>query len=394
MRIPYLGLLFIVLINALVDLYIYRSLSKKRRFWSIIQLVTATIFEIGLVILFFLPISSTADSFLRGLMWVIFIYISIYIPKYIFVIFDLIARIPCLWHKKKLTAVTWTGSVLAVILFFSLWWGALWNRFNIDVKEQTVEMANLPSSFDGFRIVQISDLHVGTYGENTGFIESLVKKVNGLHPDVVFFTGDIVNRHSDELKPFIAVLSQIKAKYGVFSIKGNHDYGDYYNWDNPEDKKADNERLALFQKNMGWKLLRNTSEAITKGNDSIIVIGVENIGDPPFHRYGNLRKAYPDLSDANPKILLSHNPAHWVEEIADSPYNIGLTLSGHTHAMQMTLFGWSPVSYRYKTWGGLYSDKSNRHKLYVNIGTGTVGFPARIGATPEITVITLKKAEK
>ena len=389
MRIPYLGLLIIILLNCGVDWYIYKCLRRLRTaIPGLIQLWSAVILALGLLSFFVMPVQNTSDAHLRALMWVIFIYITIYVPKYIFVIFNAIAQIPRLWHKRPYSAVTWTGAVIAGILFLSLWWGALFNRFDIDVKEVDVEIAQLPRSFEGFKIAQISDLHVGTYGENTDFIEQLVERINSLCPDMVLFTGDIVNRHTDELKPFVPVLSEIKAKYGVYSILGNHDYGDYYRWKDSMERENNNLQLYELQKQMGWKLLRNEHDYIAVGSDTLVIVGVENIGDPPFNLYGDLTKAYPTPTDSKHKILLSHNPAHWVKDIADSDNNIDLTLSGHTHAMQMELFGWSPSSFRYKTWGGLYCDSKGRY-LYVNIGTGTVGFPARIGATPEITLITL-----
>lgn len=396
MRIPVLTLIIAVLLNLSVDWYIFRFLFSefRNRIWAKIQLWSALIFALGLVSLFFVPVRDLSDAGLRSLMWIIFIYITVYVPKYIFVIFDVISRIPRLWHGRRIKTVSWTGTTSAVILFASLWWGALFNRYNIDVNRVDVEMPRLAKSFDGFKIAQISDLHVGTYGNDTAFVAKLVDEINSLHPDVIFFTGDIVNRKTAELKPFVRTLSRLNARYGVYSVLGNHDYGDYYHWDNDDSHRLNNDSLYVFQKEMGWKLLRNEYSDIVVKNDTLVVIGVENIGDPPFHVYGDLTKSYPDLSDGRPKILLSHNPAHWEKEVADSDKNIDLTLSGHTHAMQISLLGFSPAKFRYDTWGGLYTDKSDRHKLYVNIGTGTVGFPARIGATPEITLITLHPSEK
>jgi hypothetical protein len=240
-------------------------------------------------------------------------------------------------------------------------------------------------------VVHISDLHLGTYGNDTTYISTIVNKVNSLKADVILFTGDIVNRNSNELKPFVSTLSRLKAKDGVYSILGNHDYGDYEDWKSEAEKAANFQALKDMQAEMGWTMLNNQSTAITRGNDSITIIGVENIGDPPFHIYGDMSKAYSDISDKQYKILLTHNPAHWTSDIENQKEsNIALTLSGHTHAMQMEFFGISPARFRYRTWGGLYNDNYN-HPLYVNIGIGTVGFPARIGATPEITLITLKQ---
>ena len=242
--------------------------------------------------------------------------------------------------------------------------------------------------------MQISDMHLGSYGNDTTFVAKLVDSINALHPDVVFFTGDIVNRCSDELKPFMSVLSRLNAKDGVYSIMGNHDYGDYRNWQNPQDKINDRIKLKDMQRQMGWRMLNNSHDYLRRGSDSIAIVGVENIGDPPFESYGDLNKAYPTPSDSVFKILLTHNPAHWTSAIKDNKsQRFDLTLSGHTHAMQIEFAHISPAVFRYKTWGGMYND-SIGHDLYVNIGTGTVGFPARIGATPEVTLFTLHQSKK
>lgn len=289
--------------------------------------------------------------------------------------------------------MTWVAVAAGLSLFAAIWYGALVNRFHTDVKRVEVAVKGLPDSFDGYTIAQISDLHTGTYGNDTSFVAKLTERTNALGADVVVFTGDIVNRRSDELKPHMAPLSRMNAPHGIFAILGNHDYGDYYDWPSPEAKAANMEELYREYKQMGWRLLRNETVFLHRGSDSIALIGVENIGDPPFPIYGSLEKAYPAGSDGLTKILLSHNPAHWHNDLAQgrTPNDIDLTLAGHTHAMQIELLGLSPAVFRYPEWGGLYNDGRDRW-LYVNIGAGTVGLPMRIGATPEITLITLKKA--
>ncbi len=255
------------------------------------------------------------------------------------------------------------------------------------------EFADLPEDFDGYKIVQFSDFHVGTYGSDTAFVSEVVDVMNGLGADAIFFTGDIVNRRTGELTPFVKPLSRLHAPDGVYSILGNHDYGDYCTWESDADKAENLEEMKSLQKEMGWELLNNSTVYLREGADSIALVGVENWGEPPFKAYGDLDKAYPNQSDSVFKILLTHNPMHWVERISgNDTVNIDLALSGHTHAMQMQIGGWSPSKWRYPTWGGLYGDESGAHKLYVNIGLGTVAIPARIGATPEITLITLKRA--
>lgn len=395
MRIPWLLFSISAIIILACDLYIYLAASKrcKSPVPARIQLISSIAAYVLLAIAVALPRRGGDDATLRTIMWMLFIVISVYFSKFTFVIFDLIARIPYLFKHKRIKWLSLAGGILAVVMFLTMWWGALVNRFRLDIKEIEIPVENLPAEFDGYRIIQTSDLHTGTYGSDTAFVSQFVDRVNSLDGDVIMFTGDIVNRHSEELLPFIAPLSRLDAPDGVISILGNHDYGDYHTWESPEEKDADREHLLSYQKQMGWNLLLNSHEIIHHGADSIAVIGVENIGDPPFKIYGSLKDSYPERNDAVTKILLTHNPAHWEQEIADrNDNNIALTLSGHTHAMQMEVLGISPAAWRYDRWGGLYYDKSGKHPLYVNIGTGTVGLPMRLGATPEITVITLKKA--
>ncbi len=396
MRFPLIPVLVLLLVNCGIDLYIYRALLKRtaNRLWSRIQLWCAALFFIAMIVIICLPKRQGDDGAFLALMWCLYAYLSIYLSKYLFVVFDLIAKLPQLWHRRRSKTVTAAGIVMAVACFLLLWWGALINRYNIDIKKVEFASAEVPVGFDGFRIVQISDLHTGSYGSDDSFLTKLVELVNGLNPDMIVFTGDIVNRHSSELEPFVDVLGALKAPYGIWSILGNHDYGDYYDWTS-DDAKAENMRqLYDMQHAMNWNLLLNQHAPVVCGTDTLMLIGVENLGDPPFKNYGDLKAAYPTLGDGHFKLLLSHNPAHWTNDISGHPeVNIPLTLSGHTHAMQISAGRVSPAVFRYKTWGGMYSDDAG-HNLYVNIGTGTVGMPARIGATPEITVITLRHSSK
>lgn len=395
MRLPLLPMIIVLIINLAIDYYIWRVAARRCRsvIPSRIQLVSALAIYLVLIVTLCLPRRTGSDEVLASVMWLLFGYFSIFISKALFVITDLIASIPRLFGRRRIGWLSLAGGILAVVTFLAMWWGALVNRFRIDVREVTVEIPGLPEAFDGFTIAQFSDFHVGTYGRDTSFVSHVVDRINLLDADLVVFTGDIVNRRTDELIPFVAPLSRLDAPEGVYSILGNHDYGDYIQWDSPEAKQRNMEEMYRLQKDMRWNLLLNSHEMFHRGNDSIALIGVENVGDPPFKVYGSLPDAYPALSDSVTKILLSHNPAHWTSDIADNDsVNIALTLSGHTHAMQIELFGWSPAVYRYPTWGGLYADRSHRSQLYVNIGLGAVGIPMRLGATPEITLFTLRKA--
>lgn len=427
MRVSLIFLLIVLAICSAVDRYIYRQIQLRvhdPRPWLRLQLWSAIAFQALLVIGMLIPARAGDNAMLLTKMWLFFGYATIYLPKILFVILDSIALVPTLFHKKRLKPLTILGIGMAVLLFGGMWWGALINRFRIDNKQVDIREAGLPESFDGYRIVQISDLHLGTLVNNTTFLAKIIADVNAQKPDLVVFTGDIVNRQSVEIEPFVTTLATLDAPDGVLAILGNHDYGDYMNWQSPEEKTANMEQLYAAYGRTNIRLLRNETVWIRRGNDSIAIIGVENIGDPPFPVYGSLAKAYPAANDSRFKILLSHNPAHWVDSIANHPdVNIPLTLSGHTHAMQIELLGLSPAAWRYPTWGGLYSDaggaigsetgsctesetgSSNEsetgsshvgssfmtHQLYVNIGAGTVGLPMRLGATPEVTILTLSR---
>lgn len=394
MRLPVLILIMLILIGIGTDTYIWFAIRRltARRWVRRVHIGISVILLLMLLSVFFMPVRSGSDTMLRCVMWILYTYLAFYVPKLLFVIFDAISLIPRLWKKIQLLWLSYTGCGLAVIVFGMMWWGALINRYRIDVMEVEIPIPNLPAQFDGFSIAQISDLHVGSYGTDTTFLHDLVERVNALKPDMIVFTGDIVNRLTDETTPFVNILSRLHAPYGVYSILGNHDYGDYVDWKNPADKKTNFERLLKVQDQMGWHMLNNDHDFIVNRGDTLVLIGVENVGDPPFQTYGDLGKAYPDISDSRTKILLSHNPAHWENDIQAHPEaNIALTLSGHTHAMQIEVFGLSPAAWRYRAWGGLYDDDMG-HMLYVNIGAGTVAMPARIGATPEITLLTLRPA--
>lgn len=395
MRLPILMMIITILINGVVDYYLFKTIKNRisKSVYAKCYAWLSVFVTLALIVTISLPRRTGTNESLVFIMWMLFAYFSIYIPKYIYIVCDLVARIPLLLKKQRIKWVSKTGIILGVVSFCLMWWGALVNRFNIDVNEVEVPISSLPTPFDGYRVAQISDLHVGTFGIDTTFLAEVVEKINSLDVDAVMFTGDIVNRNSAELQPFVSTLSRINARDGVFSVLGNHDYGDYSDWESPEAKEENLKLMHKLQKQMNWTLLLNETKQVYRGNDSIFIIGVENLGDPPFKNYGSLSNAYTTINDSTIKILLSHNPAHWERDIKDKKdNNIALTLSGHTHAMQMSIGSFSPAALRYKYWGGLYVDDSN-HYLNVNVGIGEVALPMRIGATPEITVLTLRKAQ-
>ena len=399
MRLPLIMMIAVILISIGIDWLIYRYLRscksqylRKVHTWTMVALYAIIVFVVVVV-----SLRIDSDNLFRDIMWLLYTYFATYISKLLFVLSVSVGWLPRLWHGRRWKSPSVIGSIIALAVFGGMMWGTV-NRYRSQIVELDIEFDNLPEEFDGYRLAQFSDFHVGSY-RDTIYVAEIVDLLNGLDVDMIAFTGDIVNRKTAELEPFVAPLSRLNAPDGVFSILGNHDYGDYSSWKSPQAKEANMQRLYQLQDSMDWRLLLNETVFLHRGNDSIALIGVENVGDPPFKVYGDLRKAYPSLSDPVSKLLLTHNPAHWTQEIADNDsVNVDLSLSGHTHAMQIELdiFGhrYSPSAFRYDTWGGLYMDKDSQHKLYVNIGLGTVAIPARIGgATPEITIITLRKSK-
>ena len=277
-----------------------------------------------------------------------------------------------------------------IILAFN--YGVLFGRYQFKTHHVVLEYENLPDSFDGFRMAQISDMHLGTFDQMKRFQKGL-NKLQALQPDLILFTGDMVNSTADEALPYIENFKALHAPYGKFSILGNHDYGDYYRWESPQAKDANLSKLEDIETDMGFKMLDNEHVVLHKNGDSIILAGVENWGLPPFPQHGDLSKALEGISAQNFTVLLSHDPTYWSEKIINSPTPVALTLSGHTHGMQFGIeagkFRWSPVKYRYADWAGLYTNGDS--KLYVNRGFGSIGYPGRVGIWPEITIIELRK---
>ncbi len=398
MRLPLLMMIAVILISVGIDWLIYRRLRMcKYKIPCRVHIgVSGVVYLLIACVIFVVLLRVNNDTLFRCMMWGLYSYFALYFSKLIVALSILVGKVPKIWKAREWNKSVAIGWCLGVGLFGETMWGLV-NRYRYQIVEQTIEFENLPEAFDGYRIAQFSDFHVGSYNDTT-YVSKIVDVINRQDVDLIAFTGDIVNRRTDELIPYVAPLNRLNAPDGVFSILGNHDYGDYSAWKTEEDKAENMRLMYALQKDMGWRLLLNETEYIHKGNDSIALIGVENVGDSPFKVYGDLRKAYPQISDKVFKVLLTHNPAHWTQEIADNDsLNVDLSLSGHTHAMQIELdicgYRLSPAAFRYNTWGGLYTDRNNRHKLYVNIGLGTVAIPARIGATPEITIITLRKSK-
>lgn len=291
---------------------------------------------------------------------------------------------------SRSTFLTWLGIAAGGGIFSTFIFG-LGNKYNYQVKRVKIRFSNLPEAFRGLKIVQISDIHCGSFTNKNAVMKGIDMMLNE-NPDVIFFTGDIVNNKADELDEYKDVFARLKAPMGVYSILGNHDYGDYFLWDNTQLKNENLAKLKSIHKEIGWRLLLDEHIPLQRGDASIGIIGVQNIsGRGRFHSYGNLSKAMQGADQYPFKILLSHDPSHWEKEVITGYKDIDLTLSGHTHGMQFGVelpgFRWSPVKYVYKRWAGLYEE--GRQKLYINRGFGFIGYPGRVGILPEITVIEL-----
>lgn len=260
-----------------------------------------------------------------------------------------------------------------------------WKR--LTVQETTLCSDRLPAAFDGYRIVHLSDLHVGTYGNNTAYLARLVERVNALRPDMIVFTGDLVNASPEELDPFGETLARLRAPDGVYAVLGNHDYCVYMRYDSPDGAARNTLELIRREREvLGWDLLLNEHRIVRRGEDSLAVVGVENDGKSPFVSRGDLSRALHGLPDGVFTILLSHDPSHWRREVLPAS-DIPVTLSGHTHAMQLRLGGFSPARWAYSEWGGLYRDSTGR-QLYVSEGVGG-SVPFRLGAWPAIDLLML-----
>ncbi|WP_213188831.1 metallophosphoesterase [Cloacibacterium caeni] len=268
--------------------------------------------------------------------------------------------------------------------------GIIFGKYRHTVRKVKLRFKNLPENFKGYKIVQISDVHSGSFF-NPQKLQKAIDLINEQDADVVLFTGDMVNNYADEFKPFIPLFKSIKAKDGKFSILGNHDYGDYGAWNSREEKAQNIPTLKNYQAEAGFKLLRNENIALEKNGEKIYLLGVENWGIKPFPQYGDLDKALKGVPEDAIKVLMSHDPTHFDEVVKKHKTHVHLTLSGHTHGMQFGLdlknIKWSPVKFKYKKWADLY--ESEGKYLYVNRGFGVIAYPGRVGINPEITVIEL-----
>jgi uncharacterized protein len=286
-----------------------------------------------------------------------------------------------------------TAMLAASVPFGAMTYGIISGAHDYRVRRTSIKLPNLPKQFDGIKIAQVSDIHTGSFFNKTavrGGVDMLLKE----KPDVIFFTGDLVNNESTEVKNYVDVFDKLKAPHGVFSVTGNHDYGDYHSWPSQGAKQKNFKDLMEAHRIMGFDLLMNEHRFLEINGEKIAIIGNENWGGGRFAKYGRLDKAYAGTEEAPVKILLSHDPSHWDAQVRPSYPDIDLMLSGHTHGFQFGVeignIKWSPSQYAYKQWAGLHQEGSQY--LYVNRGYGYLGYPGRIGMPPEITIIELKRA--
>ncbi len=407
-----------VLIGLMIglDFYVFQALklvsqsaSPKTR--SIIYITYWTISILALLILLLLPYLQLdkASPYLRSILFASII--ALFFGKLIIGLFVLIDDIRRLfqWSFGKLffsqteveeigdsnrisrsAFLSWMGIAAGGGLFASLLYGFS-NKYNYQVKRIAMQFEKLPDSFRGMKVVHISDIHCGSFN-NKAAVERGVKTILDLQPDLILFTGDLVNNKAEEMKDYMDVFSRLRAPMGVYSVLGNHDYGDYVRWESEEHKKANLENLKGVHAGLGWKLLMNEHVVLEKGEEKIALLGVENwSAKSNFPKYGSLSNAYTGSSGIPFKILMSHDPSHWDAEVKKEYSDIDLMLSGHTHGMQfgveMPGIKWSPVQYIYRQWAGLY--EHGHQRLYVNRGFGFLGYPGRVGILPEITLIEL-----
>ena len=294
-------------------------------------------------------------------------------PKVVFILFD--AFLP--WFFALIPA-------LGVMGWFAFGFIEGWKR--LELKHITFTSPDLPPYFDGYRLVQITDFHLGSFPPGNDFVQKVVDATNNEEPDMILFTGDLVNNQASEVEPYLKTLGQLHAPDGIYSIWGNHDYCEYGNNHSIGALKRNRRMLYGYQESLGWHQLMNEHHVVSHGMASIAVIGVENPGQPPFTNRSNLKKAMKGLNPDMFKILLSHDPHHWRREVVGK--KIQLTLAGHTHAGQLKIGKWTPARMAFKEWGGAY--RIGEQMLYVSSGIGG-SFPFRLGAWPELTVITLKR---
>lgn len=408
------GRWIVVLLMILVDWYIFKAVrtiseSYSERNRAFVYVVYWSVSAISIIYILFLPYFYNLSVLKNTRNYLFAIVVGIFVAKIIAALFLLIDDIRRLfmWIAIKLLPqpnvsaakeddisrsvfLSWLSISMGTAFLGTFIYGFT-NKYNYRVKRIKLSVTDLPPSFEGFRILQLSDIHSGSL-KDARAVEKGIEMALQQQPDIIFVTGDLVNDEAVEILPLQHILSKLSAPYGVYSILGNHDYGDYKEWPTAAAKLQNVKDNIERQKLMGWKILLNENAVIKNEKDEIAVIGVENwSAKANFPKHGDLRKAVSGVEHIPFKILLSHDPSHWDAQVIKKYKDIQLTLAGHTHGMQFGVevpgFKWSPVQYIYKRWAGLY--REGNQLLYVNRGFGFIGYPGRVGILPEITVLTL-----
>lgn len=356
-------------------------------------------------------ISNSKPGFFAGFYVFTGFFLALYVPKLFFIAFlalEFVLKLlvyPFLGladHPVPFGEFLWTGPLniismliipLSIFSMMVIFWGMIFGRFNFKVRRSEISFTDLPPAFDGYRIIHISDLHLGSLYGNQDKLERAIQLINNESPDLILFTGDLVNNLAEETLGWEDLLAGMKATDGNYAILGNHDYGEYYDWPDEKAHQDNMQKLIRAHEVSGFTLLLNRSVKISRKDENIFLAGVENWGLPPFKQYGDLGKALLEIPEAGFTILLSHDPSHWDEEVKGHT-GVHLTLSGHTHGMQFGIrtgkFRWSPIQVKYPRWVGLY--QQGFQYLHVNPGLGYIGYAGRIWIPPEISVFTLRKS--
>jgi len=399
----------------LIDIYFYQAVLAVTKNWSPLWKQMGRIgfwipTGLSFAALIWWQVADPYTISANGRNWIITGVFATYFSKLIGIIFLLMDDIQRLvrWvaqlFQRKSEALpgepitrsqflTQAAVIASAVPFGAMVYGIVSGAHDYRVRKVTVKLPNLPKSFDGLRIAQLSDIHSGSFF-NKSAVKGGVEMVLNEKPDLIFFTGDLVNNESVEVKDYINVFDKLKAPLGVFSVTGNHDYGDYKSWTTKEAKQQNFKDLIEAHRLLGFDLLMNEHRFIEQGGEKLAILGIENWGGGGFAKYGKLDKSYADTNDAAVKLLLSHDPSHWDAQVRPTYKDIDIAFAGHTHGFQFGVelgdFKWSPSQYAYKQWAGLYTE-GNQH-LYVNRGFGYLGYPGRIGMPPEITIMELKRA--
>jgi len=384
---------FILFIIVIPDIYIYMRFIHnrvRRSLGALHAVISAYFIIVSLSILFNI---STILSPVTSYHFMTFITMlgAIYIPKLIFISFDLVFFLT----KKRNRNIQYAGYIFAFLSFIAIIYAFHFGKFNFQRKEYVVEIKNLPESFDGYKIVHISDIHLGSFSKQQKRLAPLFERIANENADMIVFTGDMVNNFASETKDWEPYFKQLAKENNMLAVLGNHDYGIYYRWDDENLEEANRHEILKGIRSFGFNLLLNESFVVQRGEDKIAFAGIEDWGHPPMPQYADLAVAMDSIKDIPVKILLTHNTHFW-ENFVLGKEDIALTFSGHTHGAQIGIeignFKLSPAPLRYSYWDGLY--QVNDQYLIVNRGLGNAGIPARLGMSPEYGVIVLKRAEE